>query len=192
MPKHPRDVASTLIACDEQTGKRYSNPTAWSILYFERVRARWLALASRSASGKRRTGSEFNNPLFLFALARLSSASTSTGEERKSSFFDTISLSRCTGIEGNFLCVLSRITKNGFWSVRVAPYRRSPLREHFRLSRAAGNRKHELRSTNEASFFGRALEQKKMRFQKCEMLAMLTSLSGNLLRVSDAPQTAKI
>jgi hypothetical protein len=87
---------------------------------------------------------------------------------------------------------LSRITKNGFWSVRVAPYRRSPLREHFRLSRAAGNRKHELRSTNEASFFGRALEQKKMRFQKCEMLAMLTSLSGNLLRVSDAPQTAKI
>jgi hypothetical protein len=31
-----------------------------------------------------------------------------------------------------------------------------------------------------------------MRFQKCEMLAMLTSLSGNLLRVSDAPQTAKI
>lgn len=61
-------------------GTRIRRWVAQSILYLARVRARWLALASRSASGKRRIrpGSEFHNPLFLFALARLSSASTST------------------------------------------------------------------------------------------------------------------
>jgi len=148
-------------------GTRIRRWVAQSILYLASVRARLLALASRSASGKRRIrpGSEFHNPLFLFALARLSSASTSTSspgeghrrvhvvgqgiKQRTRSFFETISLSRCTGIEGNFFCLLSRnrwiLTKAFDRSLKSVMWFKSPpilftFGEHFRLYRAAGDR----------------------------------------------------